>query len=376
MSDKNYLTILCDACRYDYFLSAFFSNPTIAKLKQNMRFYTNMHSTSCWTIPAIGSLITQMFPLEHGAILLRRCKLRVEIPTIYDYMKNLGYNIFYVSANPMFDQTFLNRLCTQDKIVVEDKRWYYQDLIEHGALIFEKYFHQKLDCPFWGYIHLMDAHMPYIEVPNMFPTIRVMNTNNGWQEMYIRHVVLDEEASKQHREMYRLGVKSAIDGVVAIFEDLIVHGLLETTVVSILADHGECLGEQGHYNHQFQLLDCCTHIPCVIYDQENIKSLEMNNDLYSICDVVGLMQKSIGTIPRHETYAFYSATNQLTELNYFDNLRLVRPDLFKVFQKKIDRNGSGTIIDMEFNFGDALHYQLDMNEEAVFKSKLEALGYV
>jgi hypothetical protein len=206
--------------------------------------------------------------------------------------------------------------------------------------------------------------------------IGVMNSNNGWQEMYMRRVVLDEDSSRQYREMYRLGVVDTVEGAAKIFEDLAVHDLLGTTVVTVLADHGECLGEQGHYSHQFQLLDCCTHIPCVIYDSENIKNREMNNDLYSICDVVGLMRKSIGTMPRQETYAFYSATNQLTELGYFDDLRRIRPDLFRVFQKKIDKNGSGVVTDMDFNFGDALHYQLDVDEEKILRSKLEALGYI
>ena len=78
---KNYIFIVLDAVRYDYFNP----NKYLGQYWDNVKWYDNVWATSCWTVPSIGSLITGKSPLEHKAMLENNCNLREDIPTIYDY---------------------------------------------------------------------------------------------------------------------------------------------------------------------------------------------------------------------------------------------------------------------------------------------------
>jgi tetratricopeptide (TPR) repeat protein len=95
--------------------------------------------------------------------------------------------------------------------------------------------------PFFAWVHLYDAHTPY-EAPEAFQA-RFPRTRDG---------AYDAEIASADAQVGRL-----IDALRA-------DGRLDDTLVVVVADHGEMLGEHGELTHGFFIYEAATHIPLVI----------------------------------------------------------------------------------------------------------------
>jgi arylsulfatase A-like enzyme/Tfp pilus assembly protein PilF len=91
---------------------------------------------------------------------------------------------------------------------------------------------------FFGWVHFYDAHSPY-SPPEPFKT------------RYDGHPYLGEIAF----------VDSQVGRLLAFLDQ---HDLFKNTVVVVMADHGESLGEHGEATHGFFVYQSTTHVPLVI----------------------------------------------------------------------------------------------------------------
>ena len=92
--------------------------------------------------------------------------------------------------------------------------------------------------PFFAWLHFYDAHAPY-EAPEPFATQYRGQPYNG-------------EVAFADAQLGR---------VVAFLEE---RGLLDTTIVVVLGDHGESLGEHEEGTHGFFVYETATHVPFLI----------------------------------------------------------------------------------------------------------------
>ncbi len=61
------------------------------------------------------------------------------------------------------------------------------------------------------------------------------------------------------------GAVSYLDALFGIFLDsLDARGMLDNTIIAVVSDHGESLGEQGLFNHRYTLFDTDLHVPMMI----------------------------------------------------------------------------------------------------------------
>jgi arylsulfatase A-like enzyme/Tfp pilus assembly protein PilF len=95
--------------------------------------------------------------------------------------------------------------------------------------------------PFFAWVHLYDAHASY-EAPEPYRS-RFPRTRDG---------AYDAEIASADAQIGRL-----VDALRA-------DGRLDDTLVVIVADHGEMLGEHGELTHGFFIYEGATHIPLVI----------------------------------------------------------------------------------------------------------------
>ena len=95
--------------------------------------------------------------------------------------------------------------------------------------------------PFFAWVHLYDAHTPY-EAPEPFRS-RFPRTRDG---------AYDAEIASADAQVGRLVDRLRADG------------RLDDTLVVIVADHGEMLGEHGELTHGFFIYEAATHIPLII----------------------------------------------------------------------------------------------------------------
>jgi arylsulfatase A-like enzyme/Tfp pilus assembly protein PilF len=104
-----------------------------------------------------------------------------------------------------------------------------------------EWLHAERNRPFFAWVHLYDAHTPY-EAPepvqSQFP-----RTRDG---------AYDAEIAYADTQVGRL------------VEALRADGRLGQTLVVVVADHGEMLGEHGELTHGFFIYEAATHIPLIL----------------------------------------------------------------------------------------------------------------
>jgi arylsulfatase A-like enzyme len=128
--------------------------------------------------------------------------------------------------------------------------------------------------PFFAYLNFMEAHTP--RVPSQAARERVMTpaqqqlaletdaslfTEMAWM------VGKREYSSEQidaMRGVYDAALVDLDDATHALMEGLRERGVLEDTVVVLLADHGESLGEHRLFEHRYTVYQTLLHVPLVI----------------------------------------------------------------------------------------------------------------
>jgi arylsulfatase A-like enzyme/Tfp pilus assembly protein PilF len=142
--------------------------------------------------------------------------------------------------------------------------------------------------PFFAWVHLYDAHSPY-DAPSPFRERFTASPYDGevvgaalewlsssststqpffaWVHLYDAHSPYD--APSPFRERF---TASPYDGEVAYVDSCIAKlvaaleqtGQLDNTIVAVLADHGEGLGDHGETEHGLFLYDSVLHVPWIM----------------------------------------------------------------------------------------------------------------
>lgn len=97
-------------------------------------------------------------------------------------------------------------------------------------------------------------------------------------------------------------VNAAYDGAVAwadacfglLMAGLDERGLLDSTVVVVLSDHGEELGERGVFQHRFSLTDATTHVPLLVRLPGGAHGGRRLTGLTSLVDVAPALLELVG----------------------------------------------------------------------------------
>ena len=97
-------------------------------------------------------------------------------------------------------------------------------------------------------------------------------------------------------------INAAYDGAVAwadacfglLLAGLDERGLLDSTVVVVLSDHGEELGERGVFQHRFSLTDATTHVPLIVRLPGGAHGGRRLTGLTSLVDVAPALLELVG----------------------------------------------------------------------------------
>jgi arylsulfatase A-like enzyme/predicted Zn-dependent protease len=201
------------------------------------------------TLPAHSSLFTGTFPARHGVRDNGGYYLGDEHTTLAEVLGGQGFRTGgFVSA------------------FVLDSRWgihqgferYFDDFDlsrfdkAHGMDAIQRPGHETVDAavrwleedrrrPFFLWVHLYDPHTPYAAPPE-------------WAQRFPRTAsgAYDAEIAFADAQLGRL------------LDVLESDGRLARTVVAVLGDHGEMLGEHGEATHGFFVYDAAVRIPLVV----------------------------------------------------------------------------------------------------------------
>jgi len=273
----NVLLVMLDTVRADHLSTYGYERETSPNLTQlaagGVRF-DHVVSTAPWTVPSHASLMTGQAP---------------------ERFQRGGWRTAGFSANPFvgrptrLDQGFdhFQRIRSDGKDVSAGAL----DFIANGPE------------PWFVFLNYMEAHMPYMAVPG--EAIR-----RYWPEgeTGLRQVVLQQQLAKFR---YECGLEkpppeelellvAAYDGAIAHLDALLgelfdaLQGHRARTLIVVLSDHGELLGEHGRIEHQFSLLEPLLRIPLILSLPGRIPAGQVIEAPISLADVHGMILRVAG----------------------------------------------------------------------------------
>jgi arylsulfatase A-like enzyme len=343
----NVLVIVIDTLRADHLSSYGYqreTSPNIDRLANEGVLFENAISTSSWTLPAHASILTGLYPHEHGADVnsLNKEHLRIgEIMQSYGYRTGAfsgNYMVFHRGAG--FGNGFL----------------YFEDYFETVGSVFRttafghfvqyevlyKIFHQNYKLgrriaedispsiirwveknsgrPYFAFVNFYDVHDPYTP-PQPFRSkySQIQNPggliNTDWT-MNNNYQTLSSEELQSEIDAY--------DGAIAYVDYHIGRLIPELQRISpdrellviITSDHGELFGEHDLFGHGNSLTLQETHVPLIFWWPNQLPSGESINEVVSISSIPSTILEIIGI--DYPTYWSPSLDILWNEEQYYD----------------------------------------------------------
>ncbi len=244
----NVVVITLDTTRADH-IGAYgatdVKTPVLDRLAGEGTLFEHAMSSAPLTLPAHASMFTGRFPPEHGVRDNGGFFLAPDQVTLAEMFKERGFATGgFVAAFVLdrkwgisqgFDEYF-------DDFDISERRGRSMGNIQRpGNEVLDKalpWIDTVKHSRFFAWIHLYDPHTPY-DPPEPYKT------------EYAGHPYKGE-----------IAFTDALVGRVVDFLEQ--RGLLERTVIAILGDHGESLGDHGEETHGFFIYEPATHVPFIV----------------------------------------------------------------------------------------------------------------
>lgn len=298
--------------------------PAAKRMANEGMLYTRAMTTSPWTGPSFTTIFSGHYP---GALKLEKlCTLYGEYPTIATHLTAHGYRTEAVITNPFlrgelaFDRGFTYFEHTgapawlqpiQGSIMQRTLMlWFYNShddyraevMTNRAAARLERL--QKMDTPFFLWVHYMDPHIPYLshaddadisfdlgyvgQFSDMFWDFRSVRAGtiqlSGADKERIAYLY-DQDVAYVDRHVNRLLTK---------IDDL---GLSANTVVIYTADHGEELFDHGSIEHGHTLYQELLHLPLIVRWPGRITGGAVNENPVSLIDLFPTISHIAGFEP-------------------------------------------------------------------------------
>lgn len=254
--------------------------PTMDFVATEGVLFEQAYTSAPLTLPAHASLFTGLYPPEHGVITNGRARYTAANKTLAELLAESGYQTAAFVASFVLDSTFgLDRGFQVYDDDIKDTT-HHDDLLHRerngGAVVNSAlvWLERRPPGPFCCWVHLYDPHAPYQLHPEQF-----LDRFEGRP--------YDAEVAYVDHQIGRL------------LKFLKESGQDMSTVVVIVGDHGEGLGEHIEENHGYTLYNSTQHVPLIIKDPRQQRSGHRHAAPVSIVDVFPTLCDMLGqTTPK------------------------------------------------------------------------------
>lgn len=333
----NFVVMVFDALRADYVDATggkLSLTPALDSLAAQGRAYPDCYSVTSWTFPAATSLLTGKYPSTLG--LLKATALPDTVRTLPEILNQDGYQTVCLSANDYFftEDYGFNRPFSKFELVrgVGNKQLFlpfhtffpYPLFLDEVAYQFgffstdvlegdwREMMHQAEGVinhpegkPLFLYMHFIEPHWPYVAAPYKdnildLSKIKLYHQKNKFGEIGLNTDTAIDRRADILRARYENGVRAADEAVADMRHLLSKEGLDRSTVILVLADHGEAFMEHGIWGHNHQIYNELTRVPLVVYTPPDLgfelpaqPAGTMSLDIVpTIVDLAGIQGKS------------------------------------------------------------------------------------
>ena len=301
------LLIVVDALRPDY-LGVYgyerMTSPHLDKWAEQAAVFERAFTTSPWTLPSFGSMLTGELPARHAAGSRVResnwtvsSRLNDALPTLPETLAAAGFVTGAIINNPWLPRGVgLERgFDTYDyKSPDEQNHRRASEVVELSL----KWIAESSESPFFFMMHILDPHMPYdapapvrgrftsgmpggFELPVVEPRkIRKRAQSIADSERQFITAAYEEEIAYVDQELGRL------------FTALEEVGLFERLVIVLTADHGEELFDHGDFEHGHGMYQELLRIPLLVWGPDVLPG--RHTAPVSLVDLYDTILESVG----------------------------------------------------------------------------------
>jgi len=310
----NIMLITMDTTRADH-LSCYGyhknTSPHLDTLAQEAVRFENAYAPSPWTLPSHASLLTGIYPAQHGAHwddesvkanwpagLAEQYKTLTEILVDNDY-KTAGvigapfcHSSFGLAQGfKYYDDALVNVIPDLEHFTLFKilSRWFLlMDIAtkkglngcriasQINKLVFS-WLDKHSQDPFFLFIHYYDPHAPYLPP-------------DGYSLLFRE----DENTEITESERHKRYLLSQYDGEIAyldyhlgkIFEKLKELKIYDSTMIIITSDHGEFFGEHECWTHGYELYQEVLKVPLIIKYPSNYVKTGVYQERVSLVDIM------------------------------------------------------------------------------------------
>ncbi len=261
-SAPNLLLVIVDTLRDDVFRAVVDETEEGRSFRRALGdavWFTNAVAAAPWTPPSVGSILTGLYPEEHGfnrrqgsdsSRPLRR--LADSVTTLAEHLRDRGYLTSAIATNPFLQresgiaQGFLRFESLQDAtaklplLTALRRAGLIETELYQGAERVRRRLGRQLgslarsERPFFLWLHLMDPHLPLRRHPDLEPE---------------RVTAEIPEIDRLYRDEVRWALRELGDT----FELLKSYGLWDDTAAVVVSDHGEMmLSDRRFRGHAWQ----------------------------------------------------------------------------------------------------------------------------
>jgi len=271
----NLVLVIIDTLRADHLGFAGYERPTspnLDRLAGESYVFTRARSASTWTLPSTASLLTGLFPDQHGVKIVNN-RLAGSVLTLAERLRAKGYRTAaftdggFVSPEWGFGQGFERFDSTPGP------SWIPKDL-EHGFDVARvtaeatTWIEADPGRPFFILVHTYEPHEPYGNVegfadPFLSPDVKGDARKYGHATSLMNEVDAAELARLE--ALYDGGIARADHYIGRFFDRLRQRGAWSDTAVIVTSDHGEEFQEHGTLEHGLgKVFDENVRVPLVL----------------------------------------------------------------------------------------------------------------
>ncbi len=288
------VVVVLDTVRADHVSAYGYARPTTPNfdaLAAEGALFADATAPATWSLPSHASLFTGLFVSAHGAHDEHKF-LDAGPPTLAETLAAAGYDTRCFTANSWIsDGLGLTRgfaWCDEawrGGQVARDFQFVYRLLDRFGFSApdkggaeavgdFEQWAATRpADAPpAYAFLNFIEAHFPYHQLPDDYLRRFTPLSRNALRALSLRLMVAQfgndrvdpGEAAEPAVAMYDGGVAYADHLLGRVVEALRRRGTLDRTIVVVLADHGELLGEHGEFGHGHSLYEVGIRVPLAV----------------------------------------------------------------------------------------------------------------
>jgi len=341
MGKPNVLLLVWDTVRDDALSVSGYQRPTTPFLetvaREGARFEWAI-STAPWTLPSHGSMFTGEWPY----VFFRGTRIPLDFrsPTLAEVFSRVGYrtagftgNLAYTLREYGLDrgfqhyEDFSRNLGTAlawsriswvalDQPLVRRAIGYADRLDRKRAGAINGSFFRWLDRnrsgPFFVFLNYFDAHDPYVPPSPFRERFALAPDDSDPKGDGGDRIPSVSRGEDNLRGAYDALIASLDDATRHLFDGLAQRGLLDSTIVIIVSDHGEMFGEHGLYRHMNGLYLELLQVPLLIRYPASVPQGEVVETPVSLRDIprtalslAGLAPDS--SIPGHSLTRFWKS---------------------------------------------------------------------